>query len=132
MIKLNTERFILSTASRDEMQEIIDKEADETMKVAYREMLQGALDHPEQWEWYAIWIIERHGRRRRGAVGLYRTLPRGVEQPPDGHGALGFGSASQEGNWNPSDESGSSASTAAVMQTTILPGMKFDSISDSI
>ena len=59
MIKLNTERFILSTASRDEMQEIIDKEADETMKAAYREMLQGALDHPEQWEWYAIWIIER-------------------------------------------------------------------------
>ena len=39
MIKLNTERFILSTASRDEMQEIIDKEADETMKAAYREML---------------------------------------------------------------------------------------------
>ena len=58
MIKLNTERFILSTASRDEMQEIIDKEADETMKAAYREMLQGALDHPEQWEWYAIWMIE--------------------------------------------------------------------------
>ena len=87
MIKLNTERFILSTASRDEMQEIIDKEADVTMKAAYREMLQGALDHPEQWEWYAIWIIERKdgckvgdlcfkGRNDDGSVEIgYGILP---------------------------------------------------------
>lgn len=59
MIKLNTERFIIYTASRDEMQEIIDNEADEILKTAYLEMLQGALDHPDQWAWYAIWIIER-------------------------------------------------------------------------
>ena len=59
MIKLNTERLILYTASREEMQEIIDGQADDILKTAYREMLQGSLDHPDQWEWYAIWIIER-------------------------------------------------------------------------
>ena len=35
MIKLDTERFILSTASRDEMQEIIDKEADEMRQTSW-------------------------------------------------------------------------------------------------
>ena len=59
MIMLNTERFIIYTASRVEMQKIIDDQADDILKMAYREMLQGALDHPDQWEWYTIWIIER-------------------------------------------------------------------------
>ena len=59
MIKLNTERLIIYTASRDEMQKIIDEQADDILKMAYREMLQGSLDHPDQWAWYAIWRIER-------------------------------------------------------------------------
>lgn len=59
MIRLNTERLIIYTASRDEMQKIIDSQADDILKAAYRQMLQGALDHPDRWEWYAIWIIER-------------------------------------------------------------------------
>ena len=66
MIKLNTERLILYTASRDEMQKIIDDEADDILKTAYREMLSGALDHPDQWEWYTIWIIERKDGSRVG------------------------------------------------------------------
>lgn len=28
------------------------------MKTAYTEMLDGATNHPEQWEWYAVWMIE--------------------------------------------------------------------------
>ena len=59
MIRLNTERLIIYTASRDEMQEIINSQADDILKTAYCEMLQGALDHSDRWEWYAIWIIER-------------------------------------------------------------------------
>ena len=66
MTRLNTERLILYTASRDEMQEIIDGQADDILKTAYREMLQGALDHPDQWEWYTIWIIERKDGARVG------------------------------------------------------------------
>ncbi|MBR5922947.1 MAG: GNAT family N-acetyltransferase, partial [Clostridia bacterium] len=66
MIRLNTERLIIYTASRDEMQEIIDSQADDILKAAYCEMLQGALDHPDRWEWYAIWIIERKDGSRVG------------------------------------------------------------------
>ena len=59
MTKLNTARLIIYTASYDEMQRIIEDETDGILKKAYREMLQGATEHPDQWEWYAIWIIER-------------------------------------------------------------------------
>ena len=34
-------------------------QTDVTMKTAYREMLQGAEAHPDRWEWYAIWMIDR-------------------------------------------------------------------------
>lgn len=56
---LETERFRIHTASRDEMQRFIEAQSDAVLKTAYREMLQGSLDHPDQWEWYSIWMIER-------------------------------------------------------------------------
>ena len=41
------------------MLRIIESQTDDILKRAYQEMLQGCLDHPGLWEWYAIWIIER-------------------------------------------------------------------------
>ncbi|MBO4916222.1 MAG: GNAT family N-acetyltransferase [Oscillospiraceae bacterium] len=55
---LETERLNLHIASREEMERFIAAQSDEVMIKAYREMLQGCLDHPEQWAWYAIWMIE--------------------------------------------------------------------------
>ena len=43
MIRLNTERLIIYTASRDEMQKIIDSQADDILKAAYRQMLHGGM-----------------------------------------------------------------------------------------
>ena len=68
MTRLNTERLSIYTASRDEMQEIIDGQADDILKTAYREMLLGALSHPDQWEWYTIWIIERKDGAKVGEL----------------------------------------------------------------
>ena len=56
---IETLRLMIYTTSREEMLKIIESQTDDTLKRAYREMLQGCLDHPEQWEWYAVWIIER-------------------------------------------------------------------------
>ena len=56
---VETERFIIHPASRDEMLSFIEKQNDDSLITAYREMLRGYLEHPEQWEWYAIWMIER-------------------------------------------------------------------------
>ena len=54
---IETTRLIIHTTSREEMLSIIDRQTDSIMQKAYQEMLQGCLDHPEQWEWYAIWTI---------------------------------------------------------------------------
>lgn len=56
---IETVHFRIHTASQEEMLGYIEKQNDEALKAAYREMLQGCLDHPEQWLWYAIWMIER-------------------------------------------------------------------------
>ena len=55
---IETKRLRIHMASQDEMECVIEGEADGILKKAYQEMLQGCLDHPEQWKWYAIWIIE--------------------------------------------------------------------------
>ncbi|MBQ2621506.1 MAG: GNAT family N-acetyltransferase [Thermoguttaceae bacterium] len=40
------------------MEKIISSETNAELKAAYSEMLDGCLQNPDQWEWYAIWIIE--------------------------------------------------------------------------
>ena len=55
---IETTRLLVHTASYEEMLRIIDDETNDVLRKAYEEMLQGCLDHPEQWVWYAIWIIE--------------------------------------------------------------------------
>ena len=40
------------------MENIISSETNAELKAAYSEMLDGCLLNPDQWEWYAIWIIE--------------------------------------------------------------------------
>ena len=56
---LNTERLRIYPASREQMETVIASEQEEELKKAYTEMLQGCLRHPDQWEWYAIWMIEK-------------------------------------------------------------------------
>lgn len=59
MNMIETERLKLYTAGRDEMTALIAAQTDEVLARAYGEMLQGCLDHPEQWDWYAVWMIEQ-------------------------------------------------------------------------
>lgn len=40
------------------MERLIDSQTSDELKRAYTEMLEGCLKHPEQWVWYAIWVIE--------------------------------------------------------------------------
>lgn len=55
---IETERLRLHTASLDEMTRFIEAQTDEAPITAYKEMLQGCLDHPQEWDWYALWFIE--------------------------------------------------------------------------
>ena len=58
-IELETERLRLYVASRVEMEQLIARQTDEELRKAYQEMLDGYLAHPEQGEWYAIWMVTR-------------------------------------------------------------------------
>lgn len=40
------------------MEAFIAAQSIDVLKVAYTEMLEGCLSHPDQWEWYTIWMIE--------------------------------------------------------------------------
>ena len=63
---MKTKRIILYPASREQMEHMIAVEQDGELKKAYCEMLAGSLSHPEDREWYAMWIIEKTDGTRIG------------------------------------------------------------------
>lgn len=56
---VTTERLRLYPADALQMEKAIVEVQDEGLKKAYEEMLTGCIAHPEQWGWYAMWMIER-------------------------------------------------------------------------
>ncbi|MDO4614653.1 MAG: GNAT family N-acetyltransferase [Lachnospiraceae bacterium] len=55
---IETKRLKIYPAAQEQMEAFIAAEADAELKKAYAEMLEGCLRHPEQWQWYAMWMIE--------------------------------------------------------------------------
>ncbi|WP_026527716.1 GNAT family N-acetyltransferase [Butyrivibrio sp. VCD2006] len=55
---ITTERIKIYPANRQQMEDTIASTNDAELKKAYTEMLEGCLEHSEQWDWYAMWIIE--------------------------------------------------------------------------
>ena len=56
---IETNHLKIYPAAKEQMEAVIAAETDGEMKLAYTEMLDGCLAHPEQWKWYAIWMIEK-------------------------------------------------------------------------
>ena len=56
---LLTERLRIYPASLAQMEAMIASEQDAELKKAYTEMLEGCLRRPDQWDWYAAWMIEK-------------------------------------------------------------------------
>ncbi len=83
-MKIETERLTIYTASQDEMVRFIEKQTDAILITAYREMLSGCLDHPESWEWHAIWMIEQKDGTHVGDLSF-----KGLH--PDGSVEIGYG-----------------------------------------
>jgi len=55
---IETKRLKIYAASQEEMEQFIESQMIDVLKLAYTEMLNGCLNNPNQWEWYAIWMIE--------------------------------------------------------------------------
>ena len=56
---IETNRLKLYAASEEQMETFIAAQTVDALKAAYTEMLDGCLSHPDLWDWYAIWMIER-------------------------------------------------------------------------
>ncbi len=85
---IETKRLIIYTASQDEMIGFIKKQTDDILIKAYREMLRGCLEHPQEWDWYAIWFIELKDGSHAGELCF-----RGVQ--PGGSVEIGYGIAEE-------------------------------------
>ena len=83
---IETERLILHTASQKEMERFINEQTDEILKKAYQEMLQGCLEHPELWEWHAIWMIKQKDGTHIGDLS-FKGLPANG-RPEIGYGVI--------------------------------------------
>ena len=55
---IETKRLKIYAVSKEQMEAFIAVQSVVVLKAAYTEMLNGCLAHPDQWEWYAIWMIE--------------------------------------------------------------------------
>ena len=55
---IETKRLRIYPSTRGQMETFIANETDPELKKAYTEMLEGCLRHPDQWQWYAMWMIE--------------------------------------------------------------------------
>ena len=74
---LHTTRLQIHIASQEEMERFLEAQTDPELIQAYREMLQGAIDHPDEWAWYAIWMIERKDGTPVGDLSFKGLLPNG-------------------------------------------------------
>ena len=73
-------------ASREQMEKHIASETDEELKKAYGEMLEGCLVHPDQWNWYAMWMIEKMDGTHMGDL-CFKGIEAG-RNPEIGYGLL--------------------------------------------
>ena len=63
---IRTKRLIISIAKEDEMRLLIESEKEEELKKAYTEMYESSKLHPEDFEWYAVWLIKLKSGERIG------------------------------------------------------------------
>ena len=77
---IETKHIKMYPASREQMEKIIAAETSEELKVAYSEMLEGCLQHMDEWEWYAIWNIELINGTRVGDLNFKGLDENGVTE----------------------------------------------------
>ena len=82
---IETQRLKIYPASKKQMENFIASQTDDELKSAYSEMLENCLKYPNEWEWYALWLIElRHNGTNIGGLCF-----KGVNS--DGSVEIGYG-----------------------------------------
>lgn len=77
---IETKRLKIYPASEKQMKACVSAQKDEEMKKAYTEMLEGCLKHPDQWNWYAMWMIELKDGTHIGDLCFKGLDPNGITE----------------------------------------------------
>ncbi len=109
---IETKRLKIYTASEEQMEAFIAVQSDDVLKAAYTEMLDGATNHPEQWEWYAIWMIELKNGTHIGELCF-----KGLSE--DGSAEIGYGIAENYQNCGYATEAVSALVNWALKQPSV-------------
>ena len=90
---IETKRLNIYVASQSEMEQFIESQMIDVLKLAYTEMLNGCLNNPNQWEWYAIWMIELKDGTHIGEVCFKGLDSNGIAE-------IGYGISEKYQNYN--------------------------------
>lgn len=77
---IESTRVNIYPATKIQMEDLISAESDAELKSAYKEMLDGCLKNPNQWEWYAIWMIELKDGTHIGDLCFKGLDPKGIAE----------------------------------------------------
>lgn len=77
---IETKNLNIYPASKAQMEKFIAMQTDFVLQTAYTEMLNGALQHPEQWKWYAIWMVELKSGTHIGELSFKGLSASGVAE----------------------------------------------------
>ena len=81
---IETKQLHIYPASKEEMEDFISSQTNDILRSAYQEMLDECLMHPEDWNYYAIWMIEKKDGTHVGECCF-----KGIS--PDGSTEIGYG-----------------------------------------
>ena len=109
---IETNRLKIYSASKEQMEAFIAAQSVDVLKAAYTEMLDGCLAHPDQWEWYAIWMIELKDGTHVGEF-CFKGLSK------DGSAEIGYGIAENYQNCGYATEAVSALSDWALNQSGV-------------
>lgn len=109
---IETKRLKLYAASREQMVTFIAAQSVDELKEAYTEMLNGCLAHPDQWEWYAIWMIELKDGTHIGELCF-----KGIDA--SGSAEIGYGIAEDYQGYGYATEAVTAAVTWALKQAPV-------------
>lgn len=109
---IETKRLKIYAASQEQMETFIAAQSMDVLKAAYTEMLNGCLTHPDQWEWYAIWMMELKNGTHIGELCF-----KGVDE--SGSVEIGYGVADRYQGCGYATEAVTAAAAWALRQNTI-------------
>ena len=110
---IETGRLKIYAASQEQMEAFIAAQPFDALKAAYTEMLNCCLSHPDQWEWYAIWMIELKDNTHIGELCFKGVTEKGIAE-------IGYGIAEDYRGCGYATEAVSALTDWALMQPCVM------------